>query len=109
MAILLIGISDMSHREGNSFVSYPNIEKIRDAQRDAAFRAGVAFWDCYQAMGGKNSMPNWVYANPPLASKDFVHFSLRGSNLIAEMFYSALMDSYNKYLNENSSTLNNEY
>lgn len=96
-AILLIGVSDMSRREGGSYVSYPNVEKIRDAQRSAALRSGAAFWDCYEAMGGANSMPAWTFANPPLASKDFVHFTLRGSNLIAEMFYSSLMEAYEQY------------
>ena len=102
VSVLLIGVSDMARREGGQFVSYPNIEKIRDAQRDAAFRAGAAFWDCYEAMGGRNSMPAWAFASPPLASKDFIHFTLRGSNLIAEMFYSALMESLREY------ELNNE-
>lgn len=99
-AIILIGVSDMSRRESGRYVSYPNIEKIRDAQRNAAFRAGASFWDCYKAMGGENSMPAWVYANPPLASKDFVHFTLRGANLIAEMFYSSLMQSYDSYIDK---------
>lgn len=97
VSIILIGVSDMSRREGGRFVSYPNISKIRDAQRNAAFRAGVAFWDCYSAMGGQNSMPAWVYADPPLASKDFVHFTLRGSNLVAEMFYSSLMKAFEEF------------
>jgi lysophospholipase L1-like esterase len=96
-SVILIGVSDMSRREGGRFVSYPNIEKIRDAQRNAAFRAGAAFWDCYSAMGGQNSMPAWVYTDPPLASKDFVHFTLRGSNLVAEMFYSSLMKAYEEF------------
>lgn len=98
VAVLLIGVSDMARREGGQFISYPNIEKIRDAQRNAAHRAGAAFWDCYSAMGGQNSMPAWTFATPPLASKDFIHFTLRGSNLIAEMFYSSLMESFNKYI-----------
>jgi lysophospholipase L1-like esterase len=101
-AVVLIGVSDMSRKEGGRFVSYPNITKIRDAQRNAAFKAGAAFWDCYQAMGGENSMPAWVHANPPLASKDFVHFSLRGSNLVAEMFYSSLMAEYENFLSMKS-------
>jgi lysophospholipase L1-like esterase len=103
VAVIIIGISDMSRREGNKFVSYPNIEKIREAQRNAAFRGGAAFWDCYKAMGGENSMPAWVYATPALASKDFVHFTLRGSNLIGEMFYASLMESYNKFQEKSES------
>lgn len=102
VSVIIVGVSDMSRREGGRFVSYPNIEKIRDAQRNAALRSGAAFWDCYMAMGGQNSMPAWVYATPALASKDFVHFTLRGSNLIAEMFYSSLMNSYEEYISSQS-------
>ncbi len=101
VSIILIGVSDMARRENGVYVSYPNIELIRNAQRNAAFRAGAAFWDCFTAMGGKNSVPAWAFASPPLASKDFVHFTLRGSNLVAEMFYSSLMQSYNSYIQQN--------
>lgn len=98
VSVIVIGVSDMSRKEGSRFASYPNIEKIRDAQKAAALRGGAAFWDSYQAMGGKNSMQAWVNATPPLASKDFVHFTLRGSNLLAEMFYDSLLEEYEKYL-----------
>ncbi len=97
-SIIMIGVSDVSRKEGLHITSYPNIEKIRNAQKQAAFRAGVPFWDCYTAMGGKNSMAAWENANPPLANKDFIHFTSRGANLIAEMFYAALMTEYSEYL-----------
>jgi hypothetical protein len=98
--IIVIGVSDMSRKMNGHFESYPNIEKIRTAQKNAAFNAGCAFWDMYEAMGGKNSMPSWVFAQPPLAQKDFTHFSNRGSRIIAQMFYNAIMDEYTEYLNE---------
>lgn len=97
VSVLLIGVSDMSRKNDDKFESYPSIEKVRNAQRNAAFRAGAAFWDCYTAMGGKNSMPEWVNANPSLATKDFTHFNFRGAKLIAEMFTASLMDEYSKY------------
>lgn len=98
VSIIVIGVSDVSRKEGLRYVSYPNIEKIRDAQKQAAFKADVPFWDCYKAMGGYNSMAAWENANPPLASKDFIHFTYRGANLIAEMFYSALLSEYELFL-----------
>lgn len=99
VAVIVIGVADMSVKERNRFVSYPNIEKIRDALKNASFRAGAAYWDLYQAMGGKNSMPSWVFANPPLASSDFVHFNPRGARIIANMFYNTLLYEYNLYKN----------
>ncbi len=107
-SIIIIGVSDVSRKEGLSYTSYPNIEKIRNAQKIAAFRAGVPFWDCFKAMGGKNSMAAWENAKPPLASKDFIHFTYRGANLIAEMFYAALMSEYEDYLQKNRRSIKNQ-
>lgn len=95
--LLVIGVGDVSRKGENGYESYPNIEKIRDAQRNAAFAAGCAFWDMYAAMGGHNSMPSWVFANPPLAQKDFVHLSPIGAKIIGELFYRSFMQEYDKY------------
>lgn len=101
ISIVVIGIADMSQKEKDKYVSYPNVTLIRDALKNAAFKAGCAFWDTYEAMGGQNSMPSWVFSDPPLAEKDFVHFTVKGSRVVAEMFYKALMLEYNQYLKKN--------
>lgn len=98
-AIIVIGLSDMSMKVKDRYVTYPNLEKVRNALKKAAFRAGAGYWDMYQAMGGYNSMPSWVFANPPLAVKDFVHFNPRGAALISQMFYNAFIYEYNRYEN----------
>jgi len=87
----------MSVKDKNHYITNPNVVKVRDALRNAAFKSGAAFWDMYQAMGGENSMPAWVSANPPLASADFVHFNARGAKTIAQMFYDALILEYLRY------------
>jgi len=95
--IIVIGPSDMSIREDGVFVTYPGLEKIRDALKNAALESGFGFWDLYEAMGGYNSMASFVHADPPLASTDYVHFTGTGVNLVAEMFYNALMLEFNEY------------
>ncbi len=95
--IIVIGVADMSMKKGTRYESYPNIELVRDAMKKATFRAGAAYWDMYEAMGGKNSMPSWVFAQPPLAGSDFVHFNPKGARIIANMFYNAFMGEYNRY------------
>ena len=97
LPIIVIGVSDMSMKKDDYYVSYPNIKKIRNAQKKAAFNADCCFWDMYEAMGGKNSMPSWVFAKPALAKKDFTHFTHKGSEIIAQMFYNALLYEYNVY------------
>jgi lysophospholipase L1-like esterase len=98
VSIIVIGVSDMSIKEKNKIVSYPNLENIRDALKNATFNAGCAYWDMYEAMGGANSMPAWVNAEPPLAAADFVHFNSRGARIIAEMFYNSFINEYDNYL-----------
>lgn len=97
ISVLVVGVSDMAHKEGTGYASYPNIELIRKAQKNAAFRAGVAFWDLYEAMGGKNSMVSWVQNDPAYAENDYTHFNPRGSRIIGKMIYDAIMEEYYVY------------
>ena len=92
----------MSKKSGTSYESYPNIEPIRQAQKNAAFRAGCAFWDLYAGMGGKNSMISWVHNDPPLAADDYTHFSARGARIVGKMLYDALMEAYYGYAKANN-------
>lgn len=100
VSILVIGPSDMSRKVAGEYVSYPNITKIRDAMRNAAFKTDCAFWDLYAAMGGQNSMVSWVQNEPPLAAKDFTHFNTRGARFVAEMLYDAIMSKYLEWKKE---------
>jgi hypothetical protein len=92
----------MSLRENGKYITYPGLEAIRDALRNAALESGFGFWDLYEAMGGKNSMPSFVNANPALASPDYIHFNNLGINLVAEMFYNALMVEYSEFETQKS-------
>jgi len=107
--ILVIGVSDMSERKGNDYESYESVEKVIRAQRNAAQSTGCAFWNLYEAMGGKNSMPSWVFAHPPLASTDFIHFNRKGGHIVAQMLFNALMEKYNSFNATNGNVTLNEY
>ena len=97
LSILVIGVSDMSRRVAGGYETYPNVPLIRDAQKNAAFKAGCAFWDLYEAMGGKNSMPSWVFNKPRLANLDFTHFTGKGAQIVSEMLYKAILSEYDKF------------
>jgi hypothetical protein len=92
--ILIIGVSDMAEKQGASFVPYANIPAIKAVQRQIAMENHVAFWDLHQFMGGQGGMVNWVSAEPPLARKDYAHFSEQGANAVgnelAEMIFKVL-------------------
>lgn len=95
--VLVIGLSDMTKIEGTDKVSWPSVKLIRDAQKKAAMRAGCAFWDLYEAMGGENSMSAWVEADPSLAEKDYTHFNYKGARIIGGMIFNAIMSDYYAY------------
>ncbi|MBI2280201.1 MAG: hypothetical protein HYU68_05880 [Bacteroidetes bacterium] len=103
-AFIVIGPGDMSIKDKTEYITYPNLEFVRDALKDAALSTGCMFWDMYEVMGGKNSMPQWVNAEPSLAASDYIHFSPLGAKKIAEEFYNNLMNMYNKYKGKDSPT-----
>jgi lysophospholipase L1-like esterase len=100
--VIVIGVSDISKNTADGYVTNEAVEKIRNAQKSASFAAGCVFWDMYEGMGGKNSMPSWVFAQPALAQKDFLHLNAPGARIIGEMFYRSLMNEYEKYLQKNA-------
>lgn len=92
--VIVIGVNDMAKKEGLEILSYPNIPLIKEAQRQAAFRNGCAFWDLQAAMGGENAMVSWAQNDPPLAADDYTHFSPQGARIIGKMIVDAIMEPY---------------
>ena len=96
--IIFIGPSDMSTSIKGKRQTYPILPEMIDSLKSTATSSGAAYWDIYGAMGGENSMVDWVNANPSLAGSDYVHFTPRGSVRIGEMFYDSFKLYYDYYL-----------
>jgi GDSL-like Lipase/Acylhydrolase family len=97
-SLLVVGVGDMAEKQGDQMGSFATVPLIRDAQRRAALRAGAAFWDLYQMMGGSGSMVTWANAKVPLAASDYAHFSPVGQRLVGNLMYRALMNEYAEYV-----------
>jgi len=95
-SIVLISVHDKAIKKGSEFVTDPAIERLVASQKKLATATNVAIWSLFDAMGGKNSMPTWVNANPPLAFKDYIHFNDQGAKKVAQLFTDALLDEFNK-------------
>ncbi|MEZ4755671.1 MAG: GDSL-type esterase/lipase family protein [Flavobacteriales bacterium] len=93
-AIIVIGPSDMSIKEGEQFITRPFLEEVNTAMKRNSLAQGAVYWDLYQAMGGRNSMVSWVEADPPLAATDYTHFSPQGARKVGELFWSAFINDY---------------
>jgi lysophospholipase L1-like esterase len=93
-AIIVIGPSDMSIKEGEQFVTRPFLEEVNAAMKRNCLANGAVYWDLYTAMGGRNSMISWVEADPPLAATDYTHFSPQGARKVGELFWSAFINDF---------------
>jgi len=58
---------------------------------------GVAFFNTYEAMGGRGTMARWYAAEPRLVGADFIHPKPAGAKIVGELLYNALRDGYNEY------------
>ena len=82
--------------------TYPELPRIVQALKTCCLENNIAYWDLYAAMGGYNSMTQWVNVSPPLAGSDYVHFTPRGADYAAEMLYKSLMNFHAYYLERDS-------
>jgi hypothetical protein len=89
-AILLVGVNDKSVKKGTRFVTDPSVLLVLNEQKLIAQQTGIAFWNSLEAMGGVNSMNEWVNQN--LALKDYSHFSDAGGKIIADLLTEAILN-----------------
>ena len=88
--VLVVSVTDMASNEDGLIRSYRNIPAIIDAQRIATEETGAAFWDSYAAMGGDSSIYRWSEKSPPLAQKDYVHFTYTGADSLSRILAKAV-------------------
>ena len=88
--ILIVSAHDRSVRQNGVFQTSPDIPILVSTQSGFAVETGSAFWNMFNAMGGLNSMPQYVQASPPLANLDYTHFTRAGADKIALMLYKVL-------------------
>ncbi len=91
-SFLLISMSDRSHKEDGVYVTMPSVPLLVEAQRNIAAESGILFWDMYSAMGGENSMVDWV--DKKKANKDYTHLTFSGGKQVAGELFKAIMYEY---------------
>jgi lysophospholipase L1-like esterase len=92
-SILVIGPPDRYIRVRNrGWQVYEPVDRIIEAQREAALGTGCAFWDMRAKMGGKGSMSEWVGSG--LAQRDYVHFTAAGYRVLGGAVFQDLMDHF---------------
>jgi lysophospholipase L1-like esterase len=85
---------DETMPEGCNWTTPPKLLEVIDAERRAAARTGVAFFDTFSAMGGAGTIATMIEADPPLAYQDHVHFNGKGYAAWADLLLEDLMRGY---------------
>jgi len=87
---LVVGALDRAEKKGDELRSLPVIEPLVEEQRRAAAAVGCAFFDTYQAMGGRGSMARWVKRD--LGQADLTHPTAVGADIVGTWLFRALLD-----------------
>jgi lysophospholipase L1-like esterase len=94
-SFLLVSTSDRSYKQNGTYTTMPSIPLMVEAQRRIAKESGIVFWSMYQAMGGENSMVDFVKAHQ--ANKDYTHLTFSGGNKVATALLKSLLFEYENY------------
>ncbi len=87
---LLIGVSDRSVNKEGNYVTMPAVHGMIAAQKQICAETGIAFWNLFEAMGGSNSMVDFVNASPPKANKDYTHLNFTGGAFLGNKLFEAI-------------------
>ena len=75
----------------------PVIERIILGQHAAAMEHGVAFWNTFEAMGGRGTMAKWRHTRPQLGNNDLSHPTPAGAEILGNLFSRAIFAGYEAY------------
>lgn len=86
--LLLLSVSDRAAQEEDGIATMPEVFAMLYTQRQIAQKTGIAFWNMFEAMGGENSIVDYVEKG--WAGKDYTHMSFSGGREIAKALLKAL-------------------
>ncbi len=89
-AVLVMGVSERSVRGDDGFTPMDAVPHMTRYQREAAQRAGAAFWPTSEAMNAEGGMDTFVKNG--WAGKDFTHINYAGGRRIARALFDAIND-----------------
>ena len=92
-SILVAAPLDRAEKAEDGSLRTPKvIVRLVELQRRIAREHGVAFWNTFEAMGGKGSMGKWV--GKGLGGGDLTHPTPAGAQVLGDLFFKALTTGY---------------
>lgn len=75
-----------------------NATKVRESMLRLGEKHQAGVWDMFSVMGGLNSIVMWQ--KNKLAQRDRIHFTREGYLLLGDLFFNALMQDFEEYLQD---------
>jgi len=94
-SVLIVSMPDRDQRTAAGIRTMLGVESLVAYQQILASNCGVAYFNLFQAMGGRESMKALV--DKGLANKDYTHLTHSGGKQLARLLYDALMEGYDHY------------
>ena len=91
-SILVVSMPDRDQRTDAGLRTMKGVEQLVAYQQLMASDHAVAFFNLFQAMGGRESMKDLV--DRGLANKDYTHINFKGGRHLARFLFDALMEGY---------------
>ena len=87
----------MTTRINGKLQTYPMLAAVDASLCRMVNEEGCAYWSLFESMGGNGSMVRWANSQPPLAGKDYIHFTRLGAQRAGELLTEAFMTGYRYY------------
>jgi lysophospholipase L1-like esterase len=92
---LVVAAMDRARQVDDGMITVPVIPLIVEEQRKVAQEVGCAFWNTFEAMGGRGSMARWVRRE--LGQADLTHPTGAGAERLGNWLYAALLEGFDSY------------
>ncbi len=97
-SIMLMSPMDRGVESMDGEITTPEtLPALVEVQRQIAAETGCAFFDTFEAMGGRGTMARWYNQRPRLVSADFMHPLPAGAAEVGALFEQSLVNAYNSY------------
>ncbi len=103
---IFITNNDSYKRYKRRYYNNTNGLLAKEAFYQLAEKYNAGIWDLFTIMGGLTSMKKWEEKN--LAQRDKIHFTVKGYQLLGDLFYNALMKEYMNHLQNKSHKYGNQ-
>lgn len=73
------------------------LPRLVKKEKELAQKLGVAFFNTFEAMGGRGTMARWYAAQPRLVGADYIHPLPAGAKIVGELLYDGLRDGFTEF------------